>query len=81
VRLPAPTGACIIVTLLARQYLHVEADIGAQDQDQDMLTLACRYRDIWRYSRLFVWSDETGRPWCACSIWQQQRAIALHHAN
>ena len=22
-----------------------------------------RYRDIWRYSRLFVWSDETGVPW------------------
>lgn len=21
------------------------------------------YRDIWRYSRLFVWRDENGRPW------------------
>ena len=23
----------------------------------------CRYRDIWRYSRLFVWKDELGREW------------------
>ena len=24
---------------------------------------ACRYRSIWRHSRLFVWQDEVGQPW------------------
>lgn len=28
-----------------------------------MLHDTCRYRDIWRYSVLFVWKDEAGRPW------------------
>lgn len=22
-----------------------------------------RYRDIWRYSRLFVWKDDSGQAW------------------
>ena len=27
------------------------------------ISAACRYRSIWRHSRLFVWQDEAGQPW------------------
>ena len=30
--------------------------------------LSHRYRDIWRYSRLFVWKDELEREWCKTLI-------------
>ena len=28
-----------------------------------LASAACRYRSIWRHSRLFVWQDEAGQPW------------------
>ena len=28
-----------------------------------LASAACRYRSIWRHSRLFVWQDEVGQPW------------------
>ena len=31
-------------------------------------SLLCRYREILRYSCLFVWNDDTGKPWCAIDL-------------
>lgn len=66
------TAACIHYDATSSDVealLHENLAKGDRNSDGNGRILTTRtdaialYRDIWRYSRLFVWTDETGQPW------------------